>query len=165
MSTIAIKPDMAALQFASLAPDSQAASGLTIAERASIDVLQRTSILRSLEEISQLTGGYVRLMPELSYIPVLVGNDENPVFLYHLIEGIDEFLDYDALLAEYPTLSYSQIVGAIKFLRKVSQINARRIDIDDEEERFEFENDAWLRTLRTAYENRGNVARVLTDPV
>lgn len=165
MSKTALKPDIAALQFAKLVPDSQAASGLAFAERASIDVLQRTSILRSLEEISQLTGGYVRLTPELSYIPALFGNDDKPVFLYHLVEGIDEFLDFNALLAEYPTLNYSQVVGAIKFLRKVSQMNARRIDIDDEEGKFDFDDDAFLRELRTAYENRGNVARVLTDPV
>ncbi len=137
------------------------------------DLLQYTQFTRHLThkfetvmtfmEISELTGGCVHFAPELNFMPVLNGNDNVPVFLYHLVEGFQEFLRYDDLLAAYPTLSYSQISSALSFLRKVSQLNAQNIDIDELEDEIEFSDENFVRALQDAFEQKGDVARVLSN--
>ena len=139
--------------------------GLLSITQAAANVSNRAGTLLALTEMSIQTGGYVRLIPELGYMPALIGNDNEPVFLYQVMEGLDEFLDYDALLAEYPTLDFSQIAGAVSFLRKVSQTNCRDIDVDELEDTFDFGNGEFVGRLREAFENRGNVARVLPDNI
>ena len=92
-------------------------------------------VIRELALASEAVGGYIKLSEEYSYCPVLMGNDRQPVFLYKFVEILDEILDYDQVKRELPTLSFAQINSAISFLRKVSQFNARRVDIDDFEQR------------------------------
>ena len=128
----------------------------------SVETIQNIGIVKALLVCSETTGGFVQLLPELSYMPVIIGNDDQPVFLYQLVEGIDEFLDYDATLAAFPTLNYVQISGALAFLRKVAQINTKHIDIDELEEDFDF-NRGELAGLREAFERREDIARVLTN--
>jgi len=128
-------------------------------------MLQMIGPLRSLEEISRETGGFVQIKPEFGFMPTLIDRNEQPVFLYHLIESFEEHLDYEAIFRDYPTLSLSQIAGALSFVRKVAQINSRRVDIDALEDDFDLQNSNFLDELRKAYNERGNVARVLTDAV
>lgn len=89
------------------------------------------NIVTLFNQASNDTGGYVRLAVEYSFCPVLIGNDNTPVPLYELIEVIDESIDYEQLLEDFPNLSYSQIDGAISFLRKIAQFNAKGVNIDD----------------------------------
>lgn len=128
----------------------------------SFATLSSITLIKTLAELSVSTEGYVQLLPEMSYMPVLIGNDEQPVYLYQLVEILESYLDYDALLAEFPTLNFSQISGAISFLRKVAQINSRQIDVDELEDQLDTE---FLDELRQAFEERGNVARVLTHAI
>ena len=124
------------------------------------DGVNITATLKSLVHCSIETGGYVQLLPEMSYIPVLVGNDNEPVFLYQLIEIIEGYLDFDGILVEFPTLNFSQVVGAISFLRKIAQINSRQIDVDALEDDQDSES---LQELRSAFADRENIKDVFTD--
>ncbi len=81
-------------------------------------------------QTSKASGGMIVLDPHVACMPYLRGSDGQPVFLFQLIEVIDEYLDCDKLKQEFPTLSYGQMAGAIAFLRKLSQFNTRNIDIE-----------------------------------
>jgi hypothetical protein len=87
-----------------------------------------------LTNASRSTGGFVKFLDDHADLPVLLGNDGNPVALFEFIEAIDGVVDYEALREELPTLSYAQINGAISFLRKVAQFNTNGVDIDDLED-------------------------------
>lgn len=145
------------LEPADTTPVPNTLTSLVSISNAASGILRKAGMLAALTELSNHTGGYVQLMPELGFMPALIGKDNEPVFLYQVVEGMDEFLDYDAILAEFPTLSASQIAGAISFLRQVAQINSREIDIDQMEEEFD------LQEVRKAFENQGGVARVRPD--
>ncbi|MBC2713013.1 MAG: hypothetical protein HGJ94_19070 [Desulfosarcina sp.] len=82
-------------------------------------------------DASQSTGGYVNLKDEHYRCPGLVGNDNSFVPLYEFVEVIDESIDYEIILDAFPTLTYSQISGAISFLRKLAQFNLKDIDVDE----------------------------------
>lgn len=112
--------------------------------------LNNISFVKTLVELSMATGGYVQLRPEYYHLPALIGNDSQPVYLYEIVELIDEFIDYDRIQEEYPTLSFSQIAGAVSFLRKASQINSRNIDIDEMEDADNAKNTELIAALRTA---------------
>lgn len=114
----------------------------------------KVALYKALAEFSISTGGYVKFLPEIGYLPALIGNDSHPVFLYQLIELFDEFLDYDKILEEYPALSYSQIGGAIAFLRKVAQLNSRDINVDELEEEHDFDNSVLLEELTNALNDK-----------
>jgi len=135
---------------------------LTSCVNASAAVHSSANLLKTFAELSVSTGGYVHLLPELSYMPVLIGSDEKPVYLYQLVEMFEGFLDYDAILAEFPTLTFSQVTAAISFLRKVSQINSRQIDVDELEDELDT---GFLDELRQAFHDREEVARVLTHNI
>ena len=135
-----------------------------LATELSVAMLGRATMFSILREFSVTTGGFVQLSREYDFLPALIGNDNQPVFLYQLIEAIDEFIDYDSLQKEYPTLTYSQIAGAVSFLRKVAQINSQNIDIDELEDEILAEDPMFLDELRKAFENRGNIANVLSEP-
>lgn len=126
-------------------------------------MLEQFGVIKALTHCAQVSGGYVQLQPEFSYLPALLGNDQEPVFLYQLVEGFEEFLDYDATLEAYPTLSHDQIVDALSFLRKCSQLNSRNLDIDELEDDFVLNNGNDFNDLRRAFKEKENVARVLVN--
>lgn len=97
-----------------------------------------------------MTGGYVHIDPELGCLPALIGNDARPVYLYEFVEAVDGLIDYDGVKGEFPTLNYAQISGAIAFLRKVSQHNARGIDIDALEDEADANDVELTNALRNA---------------
>ncbi len=135
---------------------------LALYREASITSFEKTALLTTLIECSISAGGYVQLLPEMNYLPALIDSNQNPVFLYEIVEVIDEFIDYDLIQEEYPALTYSQIQGAISFLRKVSQINARDIDIDELEDSIDADNPELLESLRMAL-NDTEVACVFSN--
>jgi membrane protease subunit (stomatin/prohibitin family) len=143
----------------SLASDFQ---DLTVIAEMSSEIINKTVLFRKFMECSLATGGYVHVLPQMGYMPILIGNDDQPVYLYQLIEMFEGFLDYDALLAEFPTLNFSQISGAISFLRKIAQVNSRQIDVDELEDQLDAD---FVGELRQAFGERGNTARVLTDAI
>lgn len=95
-----------------------------------INMRKVQAIAQTFSEIGQATGGYVQVLPEYHYCPVVIGSNQEAVTLSELVEAIDEFVDFEALCSEYPNLSTAQIMGAISFLRKLSQVNSRQIDLD-----------------------------------
>lgn len=125
-------------------------------------ITQQFHLMVCLRQIAEDTGRYVQMPPQDGCLPILQGSDGEPVYLYHLVEGIEEFLNYDAVLEEYPTLNYTQIVGSLRFLRGVAQQNMLKIDLDAAEEQFTL-SDEILNELRTAYENRENISDVFAD--
>lgn len=135
---------------------------LTVIAGMSSELINKTILFRKFMECSIATGGYVHILPQMSYMPVLIGSDDQPVYLYQLVEMLEGFLDFDTLLAEFPTLNFSQVIGAISFLRKVSQMNAREIDVDELEDHLDTD---FVGELRQAFEGRGNGIRVLTDAI
>lgn len=67
-------------------------------------------------------------------LPLVTGSDGVPVFLYQIIESIDENLDYDNMLLDNPTLSKRQIIGSVMFLRQLAHFNTKGLDMDEVEE-------------------------------
>ncbi|MBI3968716.1 MAG: hypothetical protein HY329_24030 [Chloroflexi bacterium] len=121
------------------------------------------SVSAAMEVFSQASGAshnVVRLLPDYSYLPVLLGSDNRPVLLYQVVEAIDGTLDYSAIQADFPTLSFSQIAGALGFLRKVAQFNLAGVDIDDLEEEH-IEGNADFRGQVAATLRSGTQGRVL----
>ena len=123
---------------------------LTFVSNASVNNLNKVALFKKLMECSMNTGGYVRFSPEIGYLPALIDNNSKPIYLYQLVELIDELLDYDQIKEEFPTLSYAQIGGAMAFLRKISQLNAKEIDIDELEDEFISEDSKLVSELRQA---------------
>jgi len=160
METIRIETADASRQFATIQNDNLTLENISGKMN---EIMRNVNILKSLEEISQHTGNYVRLLPELSFMPALIGSDNQPVFLYRIIEAIDEYLDIDKIQDDFSNLSYSQIAGSIFFLRKVAQMNSQKIDIDDLEDEFELSDPDFLHTLEMAFNDK-EVVRVLSQP-
>lgn len=133
---------------------------LTVVQEATTKALNRIALLKVLVECSVSTGGYVQVNPQIGCLPMLVGNDSRPVFLYQFVEALDGLVDYDRIREEFPTLSYAQIDGAMAFIRKVAQINARGIDIDELEDAADAEDAQLIDALRTAVNDR-ETSRVL----
>src|SRR5437764_6184681 len=84
--------------------------------------LQNTALL--LHRASEATGGYVKLLPQCHYCPVLIDAHDKAVPLFEFVEVLDGIIDYDQIKEELPSLSYAQIHGSMLFLRKVAQFNA-----------------------------------------
>ena len=84
--------------------------------------------------VSEDCGGDVVVDPQTGCLPYILGSDNQPVFLYKFVEILDEYIGYDQIKTELPTLSYGQISGALSFLRKLVQFNIRNINIDDLED-------------------------------
>ena len=123
---------------------------LTFVSNASVNNLNKVALFKKLIECSMNAGGYVRFSPEIGYLPALIDSNAKPVYLYQLIELIDELLDYDQIKEEYPTLSYAQIGGAMAFLRKIAQLNTKEVEIDELEDEFISENSELVGELRQA---------------
>lgn len=93
-----------------------------------------THTMEYMAKASAEAGNVVKIDLQNGGIPFLVGNDNRPIQLYRIIEEIDEITDFDTLKVEFPTLSYTQLIGALAFLRKLSQINIQGIGIDTVED-------------------------------
>lgn len=143
-------------------PTSGLESMLTLAQDASIESLKRVALFKQLLEYSALTGGHVRLDTELGCLPALIGSDARPIFLYEFVEALDGLVDYDSIKEEFPTLSYAQISGAIAFIRKVAQLNARGINIDELEDEADANDANLTNALRDAL-NSVETLRVLNN--
>lgn len=113
-----------------------------------------------LTNASRSTGGYVKFLDDHADLPVLLGNDGNPVALFEFIEAIDGAVDYESLREELPTLSYAQINGAISFLRKVAQFNTEGVDIDELEDQEAADDSDLIEELKKAIANQ-ETSRVL----
>ena len=118
-----------------------------------------THILHIFSRCAEATGGYVQLRPEHRFFPVLIGKENAVTPLYEFVEMLDEVLDYDLVLKELPTLSYSHIGGAIAFLRRLAQSNPTNIDIDELEDKA-LSSPAFIEDLRTALADK-ETSRVL----
>src|SRR6266487_2658348 len=118
--------------------------------RESAHARQSAQMIYFLSRCSDATGGFVQLNPEYQYVPILMGDDGVPIPLYHCVEVLDEFVEYDQVKKELPTLSYSQINGAISFLRKVVQYNPSNIDFDLIEDQKISTDPIYLNELRRA---------------
>lgn len=99
---------------------------------------------------SSLSGALVMIRPQYSFCPTLIGNDNQPVFLFDFVEVIDGLLDYDRIKEEIPNISYAQIDGAISFIRKLLQFNSKSLDIDDLGEEMASQNEHFLERLRSS---------------
>jgi len=117
-------------------------------------------MLGLLSRCSDETGGYVQLLPQYHYVPVLIGTENNIVPLYELVEVMDDVLDYEVVLRQFPHLTYAQVGGAISFLRKIAQSNPTNIDIDEIEDAAMTSDPAFLDELRTALADE-EISRVL----
>lgn len=125
-----------------------------------LNILQNAaSIIRVFSECSESTGSYVQLRPEFEFFPVLPGSNGQVIPLYHFVEVLDELLDYDLVVQELPNLSYSQVGGAISFLRKLSQTNPQNIDLDRIEDE-ELSSPTAVAELRSALADK-ETSRVL----
>jgi hypothetical protein len=126
-------------------------------QRAHFEIL---GALLAFQRISKTTGGYVRILPELSWCPVLIGSDQRIIPLYQVVEAIDGLVDYDAIREEFPTLSYAQIHGALSFLRKIAQLNIKGIDIDEMEDEELAQDENFMTELRRGFADQ-EISRVL----
>lgn len=79
---------------------------------------------------SQKNGGFVVVDRKFSYLPFLEGKDGKVVFVYEIVEEIEAVLDFRELHSFFPELTYPQIVGAVGFLRSLSQFNRKGMDLD-----------------------------------
>lgn len=120
------------------------------------DSLQNGDFLAHLADCSHVTGGFVHFPMEYGFVPVLVGNDEKPVLLYKIVEEIESLLDPDDIREQFPTLSYTKIVGALMFLRKMAQFNTRGLDLDDAEDAVLEKSEAFQKELMDSLKNGAN---------
>lgn len=111
---------------------------------------ERVSALRMMRGCSVSAGNYVKFLPELSLIPTFIGHDGSPVFLYQLVELLDEIIDYDLLIQEYANLNYGQLGSFFSFLKKILQLNAKNLDVEEFENDFYTQSPAFIEALRTA---------------
>lgn len=126
-----------------------------------VETLSRyMGMARLLEEVNIATGGYVSLLPDYQFCPVVKGSNGQIAPLYQIVEAIDGLIDYEHLKEEFPFLSYAQISGAILFLRKVMQLNVAGIDIDECENEELTANSSFIEELTRAINDR-EISRVL----
>jgi len=120
------------------------------------------NVLEFYDIASAKTGGVVLFDQKYGFIPIIVGGDDKPILLYKFIEVLDELVDYDELQAEFPTLTFGQIAGAISFLRTLAQFNGRGIDVEDIENRLIHAETDLQATIEDSLSKQGEV-RVLAD--
>lgn len=126
-----------------------------------VNTAQQTAhVLITFSRFSEATGGHVQLRPEYQYVPVLIGDDGEAVPLYHFVEVLDGLVAYDQIKQQLPTLSFTQIDGAISFLSKVAQYNPHNIDFDALEDEAIRSDPAFLNELRRALDDK-ETSRVL----
>src|SRR5574341_1536712 len=121
---------------------------------------KQLEIMQVLMSYSESTGGHVQFPRRFHYLPVLIGADNRPILLFRFMQVVDEQIDYSKIKEEFANLSYAQIDGAISFLRKLAQINAFGIDVDDVEDEVESEDPELLDELKRGLADQ-ETARVL----
>jgi len=121
---------------------------------------EKTSLAVYLYNASQNTGNYVILSKDFGFLPGLIDNNQEFVSLFRFIEVMDEVIDYDRVIQELPSLSYSHISGVISFLRQVAQFNLRGYNIDEIMDHELVADEIFLSELRQALANQ-EVTRVL----
>lgn len=126
------------------------------------ELYKRMELVNTLAHISKAAGNYVQLRQEYRFVPVLIDSGNHPIPLFQFIEVMDGQIDYGALKEEFPGLSYSQIDGAIQFLKKVAQINSNGVDLGNLEDEIDLEDDELVAALRASLADQEN-ARVLFD--
>lgn len=129
---------------------SRAMQGL---QQLSSKVAHDAFFLAKLQTASTKTGNVVQFPSEFGYVPTLVGSDNRPVLLRSVVEEIESIIDPDEICERFPALSYTQVVCALMFLRKLSQLNTRDLDLDDVEDGL-IEGDAeFQRTIADSLDN------------
>ena len=122
--------------------------------------LEMINVLSLLSKANNITGGYISLTEEFYFCPFLIDMNKHLIPLYEFIEVLDDAVDYDKIKERLPTLSFSQIAGAISFLRKIAQFNALDKDLDEYlDEEFE-QSEEFLSELKKAFADK-EVSRVL----
>jgi len=132
-----------------------------VQEERQLATQQITATLAVYVQVGHATGSAVVLDAQHSYLPVLIGSDQRPIPLYDFVEALDSIVDYSALQSEFPNLSFTQIAGAIAFLRKLAHFNTRGLDIDQLEDEALEQSAEFQEALRRAIADQG-AARVLT---
>lgn len=115
--------------------------------------LDRTHTMEFYAAASKHAGGYIRITKEYAGLPVISRQQGRPVYLYEFVEVLDGLVDYEDIQAELPGITYSQIYGAIRFLRRIAQFNIAGVDIDDLEQRVMAQDAQLLEALRSALQN------------
>ena len=121
---------------------------------------QLISTLNFFESISSKTGGVICLNEKFGFFPVILLEDGTPIPLYYFIEVIDELLDYQEIIDEFPNMRYSQVVNTFEFLRKISSINIYNADIDKLEDEIDSTDTSLILTLQKSFAD-GENKRVL----
>lgn len=68
------------------------------------------------------SGGCIQLRPELNFLPVSVGSDDQLRALYESVEFLGGVVDYDEIRKEFPNLSFVEINNAISLMSLISAI-------------------------------------------
>ncbi|MBU3980952.1 MAG: hypothetical protein KJ550_08155 [Proteobacteria bacterium] len=126
----------------------------TEANGKNIQIQEKVILAKYLYEANSYIGNQIILSKEYGFCPGLIDGAKNFIPLFSLIEVVDELIDYDRIIQELPGISYSQINGAISFLRKVAQFNIKNIDIDDTLDDELAANDSFLSELRKAFADK-----------
>ncbi len=122
---------------------------------------QLTSTLAIYIHAGQATGNSVVLDAQHGCLPVLIGADQRAIPLYDFVEALDGIVNYSELQKEFPNLSFTQIAGAIAFLRKLAQFNTRGVDIDHLQDEALEQSTEFQEVVRRAIADQG-ATRVLT---
>ncbi len=112
------------------------------------------------QQASRRNGGFVTIDHKFGDLPLLWGSDKHPIFVYEVVELIEETLDFSELHSRLPTLSYAQIAGAVGFLRTLAQFNRKGVDIDAMQDEDMEANSEFQQALRNAVQDK-ETARVL----
>lgn len=112
------------------------------------------------QQASRRNGDFVTIDPQFSDLPLLWGSDKCPVFVYEVVDLIEETLDLSELHSRLPTLSYAQIAGTLGFLRTLAQFNRKGLDIDAMQDEDMEASPEFQQALRNAVQDK-ETARVL----
>ncbi len=115
-----------------------------------------------LREISNMSGGFVRVDAECGFVPSLLGSDGRFVPVYDLFSVMEGYVDFDGLRSEFPTISYSQIIAALSFVEKLLLVLSDHDDSKAELVMSDGETDVYEQ-IRSALLNREESPSVFTD--
>lgn len=113
------------------------------------------TLAKYLHNASNETGNQVILSKDYGFLPGLVGKDRRFVPLFNFIEVLDESIDYDLIIEAFPSLSYSQINGAMFFLKKINQFNIKGCNIEQYLDDKLSDDEGFLSEIREAFFNQG----------
>ena len=99
------------------------------------------AIVKCLEDTGVITH------EEFYYMPAILNSRGKFLPLYEFVEVLDGAVDYDEISAELD-LSYTQIDGAMTFLRRLAIINPEGFDPDEHELELDAQDQELLEALR-----------------